>query len=297
MSFNKYQDVDFVAHYTRAEACLGILHSKKLWLTPKKETTDLLERRLAKKTSVMIHSESRASIERSYFEDSSKASLEIAKIYRCIRQTSFCKTKPPKKIGFSEHFDIDYCCFMHQRMWEQYASNYEGFCLIFSLSSLKANNPSVLFKDIKYVGIGHLNQIVNQDYLDADCYHNDKANYMVEARNKAIDISLYKTCDYQEENEVRALSISTEDNNKHLEMNIGDSLKAIAFFPNNSNTYTLNLIQAKVKEIANDMGIEILYMNEDSLYPVSQQEYNERIREVKEAVKKAREQIEQSNTV
>lgn len=181
MDFNKYKNTDYIAHYTDMKACKSILESKELWLTPKRNTTDLFERMLASKMSVGVHSESIASLDSSYMDGPLKASQIIAKTYRCIRQSSFCKTDVPLKIGCSEYMDIDGCCFMRQRMWEQYASNYGGVCLIFSLADLKAGNPYIQFEDVRYVSISRLNQIVRQDFLDADRFHKD-SDYMTEAR-------------------------------------------------------------------------------------------------------------------
>lgn len=290
MDFNKYKNTDYIAHYTGLEACLSILDSKELWLTPKRNTTDLFEHMLASKMSVGVHSERRASLDPLYMDGPLKASQIIAETYKCIRQSSFCKTDVPVKIGCSEHMDIDGCCFMRQRMWEQYASNYEGVCLIFSLTALEAGNPHIQFEDARYVSISHLNQIVRQDALDADRFHED-SGYMAEARQAAISRSLFKALDYQDEKEIRALFVVNDEKTDHVGLSIECALKAIALFPeyalsNKSETQTLS---RRVLEMAEMMGIEVLLLDaSNGLSVVTLQDHRERIKEIHIALEEAR---------
>lgn len=285
MDINEYKNTDYIAHYTKGESCLQILNSMKLWLTPKSGTIDLYERILTMKRSVRIHSESEVGMESAYQANAIKASLEKARTYRCIRQTSFCKTAVLNKNDVSKKISIDGCCFMHPRMWEQYASNYEGVCLILSLSSLKKNNPSVNFNDIKYVGIDYLNQIVASDSVNVEECHTD-VDFMTKVREDAINRSLFKALDYSDEREIRAYVVSDEKT-KNCEMDIKNALKAIVLCIDFSKGHIPNSLQEQVAELAKSKGVEVLLMKvngEVSFETLT--EYETRIEQINAIVKK-----------
>lgn len=289
MDNNEYKNTDYIAHYTDGESCLNILYSKELWLTPKQNTADLFEYYLGTKKHVALHSIFPNSSEGPFDERAWKASYEIATAYRCIRQTSFCRTNKPKKIGCSEHMDLDGCCFVHQRMWEQYASNYEGFCLVFSLSELKKNNHTVQFKKVKYRSICQLDKIIRQDSLDADRFRNDP-KYLSKAKMDAVRRSLFKAKDYRDENEIRAIAIVDDETKKHLSLDISMALKAIAFFPfysqkRSHNPRTLDILQNRVCELADSLGIEVILMDDETGFHVhTLKEHRDRLKEVHAAV-------------
>ncbi len=260
-----YNNKDLVAHYTTGESCLNILESKELWLTQKQKTLDPFEYAFGTEEFFRLFSQSRDSFDPSYFEGPRKSSLELARFCRSIRQTSFCRTIISKKKDYYAQKDFDGYCFLHQRMWEQYASNYAGFCLVFSLSKLKESNKSIRFINVKYKKIGELNRIISRKEFDADQYHED-SHYLSKEKKKIIDRSLYKSLDYRDENEIRAIGIAENESVDHLVLSIKDALKGIAFFPDYSLTKSLNpriseLVQRRIIEIAKIKKIKVVLLD------------------------------------
>lgn len=289
MDYYKYKNKDYIAHYTNGESCLNILNSKELWLTPKRNTSDFFEYYQGTKMHVALHSTLPNSSDGPFDKRAWKASYEIATVYRCIRQTSFCRTRQPKKSDICKHMDLDGCCFVHPRMWEQYTSNYEGFCLIFSLSELKKSNPLIRFNNVRYRSLLQLDQKCRDDSFDADFFNKDN-NYLTRAKSEAVIRSLFKAKDYRDENEIRAIAIAENEEIKHLNLDISEALKAIAFYPvyskkKSKNPTTLDLIQNSVCELANTIGVEVILMDDENGFHVhTLQEKRDRLNDVRAAL-------------
>lgn len=92
LDLKKYENNDYIAHYTGTESCLSILDSESLWLTPKGNTNDLYEYGLGNKKSIIISSHNSDNDFFFHSTDVSEASNEVAGYYRLIRQASFCRS-------------------------------------------------------------------------------------------------------------------------------------------------------------------------------------------------------------
>lgn len=112
--------------------------------------------------------------------------------------------------------------YLKQRMWDQYGEQYAGVCLVLSLEELRKSKENIYWEKRRYMTYEQQikdNHIVihRTDYTKDGKLKNDKI------RRKMVRYLNAKNKDYQEEQEIRAITFEKDMNY----INIGNSIKAI----------------------------------------------------------------------
>ena len=172
------------------------------------------------------------------------------------KQLSFCLNDVSSKANGSLIQPFEFFGFMKPRMWEQYAQNYMGVCLVFSKEKL-VENCIFLFSDVKYLTY---NKLLN----NSNCLLTDRINqigseqYFEDYKEIIEKKSFWKHQDYSGENEFRFMSFS--ENKFDYITNIDACIKGI-IISSFANEYS----QKKLKSIAIRLKIPIFRINWSSL--------------------------------
>lgn len=237
-----FKDDDIAYHYTSFATAQLILQSKRLRLSNRKSSKDPIERV--------------ASLE-SY---SGSGSWENAKKIRGwerskkdnAKQICFCTNHTENaRSNVNPSHPYEYYGFLKPRMWNQYAEDYNGVCLAFSLSALKESSKRYAGKAIEYVDYNYLNII----HKSIDTEENDKLGTSLywAKWEKHIERSMFlKHLDYKGENEFRIISFSE---NEFDYIVLEPSIKAIIV------SYDINEIHKSIlSKYACELGVELMYI-------------------------------------
>jgi len=231
---------DTVFHYTSVYTALEhILDKQQLRLSPRKQSNDPLENL-------------RLQINHNLFKDypsknpnvSKKIKLEKIKL---AKELSLDLLNEPKQLCFCINKPEEFLGFIKPRMWDQYADNYKGVVLAFSLKELKKNKldtSDLLNNEINYKKYDS----IRKD-LDINSYDNSS-----EYANALKEQFFTKHVDYKDENEYRFLTFSKDE---YHYLNISKSIKGIVISVNYTSIFAIKSLE----KFAKDYGIEILYIN------------------------------------
>ena len=230
----EFESDDILYHYTKTTTALEyILFNKKLRLSDRINSNDPIEK-LSYPSLVKVEDQ-----ENGVNENIAKYSQDVDKKIKLLKQVCFCMND---KSGRFEKIDDKphefYGC-MKPRMWEQYADNYNGVCLIFSKSELeKQLGESYKSDDIKYDTYNDL----KKKRIKIDSSELSESNYekcIRKAYDKIDKYIFHKHEDYVGENEYRIRSYSDKD----LYINIKSAIKGIVVSENNSEYFKAELCE------------------------------------------------------
>ncbi len=248
MDLKKFNSEQFIAHYTSFDRVFkNILPLNEIRVSSVSNVNDPYE-----KDKYWVDTEACFSKEDSI--ESNKIINELKKnIYSHIKM--FCTTSYSK--------DSENCCdlsldiYGKPRMWATYGDNHKGICLIFDKEELSHEfekiNPIKIYEE-NMVYMDYLPLIENSVLISLDSLNNMKikqnkynAKLLYEELDKNYLLkSKYfsKHSDWKSENEYRWLIFS--ENIKDLNINFGDSLKAIVFGVDTDIDYKCLLSKYKI---------------------------------------------------
>ncbi|MRT93289.1 DUF2971 domain-containing protein [Ancylomarina sp. 16SWW S1-10-2] len=224
----EFESDDILYHYTKTTTALEhILFNKELRLSDRVNSNDPVEN-LTPSTWITAGVSDSSEI-----VDIDKIWNDVEKRVKQVKQVCFCKNDMSHRFKKMKDKPYEFYGCMKPRMWEQYADNYNGVCLVFSKSELeKQLNDSYKPGDIEYVRYNDLKEKESKVTLSELV----KSNYETCLKKvyKNIDkFIFYKHEDYKGENEYRICSYS----DKVLDVDIKLALKGIIVSKNNSQYF------------------------------------------------------------
>ncbi len=243
----QFESDDILYHYTKTTTALEhILAKEQLRLSDRVNSNDPIEN-MTPKTLIKVES-----LENETYDNWDKYVEEIEKKMNQIKQVCFCMNATSNRLKKLDEKPAEFYGCMKPRMWEQYADNYNGVCLILSkVELLEQLDRSYKKRKIKYVNYSDLEnkkiEINSRDLKDP--YY----NLCLKQVNKKIDKYIFhKHKDYEGENEYRICSYS----DKVLEINIKSAIKGIVVSDKNSKYF-----EEKLLEYAEDLKIDVFKVN------------------------------------
>lgn len=221
----KFESDDILFHYTKTTTALEhILFNKKLRLSDRVKSNDPIEN-MTPKTLINVES-----LENETYDNWDKYVEDIVNKTNQIKQVCFCKNDMSAHFKKMDDKPHEFYGCMKPRMWEQYADNYNGVCLILSKDELlKQLDRTFKKKKIKYVKYNNLKEKeseVNLAELIDPSYDICKKKVFA----KIDKFMFHKHRDYKGENEYRIFAYSDKD----LYINIESALRGIIVSKNNS---------------------------------------------------------------
>lgn len=212
---NYYLEEETIFHYTNYLSASLIISSKKLRFSHRKKSKDPVENLKIITNTISFSSSDEETSQIDLSTDSIVSSIEekINEIENYTKQICFCKNDLINNdLGF-----------LKPRMWNQYADDYKGVCLVFSKQQLlDEDSGNFIFSDIEYLDYQKLrsdfcinkNLIINQGEL----------KFLEEFDDKIKKKLFQKHIDYRGENEFR---ITINSKNNLTELNIKKSLLGV----------------------------------------------------------------------
>ncbi len=202
----KFKNSDTVYHYTSLRTAIEhILPTMKLRFSPRKHSNDPVEN-LGDifSTSHVGHNEPSSSLR----DHANEVRERFIGLTNRTKQICFCKNPEISRESQTIYPAIEEYGFCKPRMWEQYGNNYEGVCLVFSLSKLEEALPNKTFyktNNLNYVGYSE----INRSHVSLDMNTLAKIGihkYYPEFEASIKERLFLKHQDYSGENEYRILS-------------------------------------------------------------------------------------------
>jgi len=223
----EFESEDILYHYTKTTTALEhILYNKELRLSDRVNSNDPIENLTPSTWITGAHDSSE-------IVDIDKIWNDADKRVKQVKQVCFCNNE------MSDHFERmddkphEFYGGLKPRMWEQYADNYNGVCLIISKAELlKQLDKSYKHGAIKYVRYNDLKEKESKVTLS----ELGDSNYKIcleQVLNKIDKYIFHKHKDYEGENEYRICSYSDKD----LYINIESAIKGIIVSRNNSQYF------------------------------------------------------------
>lgn len=195
---------DSIFHYTKMETGLKILHSMKLWMSPRKKSKDPIENVNDNPIQTWWSGSEEGLSEK--IENRTKIQSE-----RIINNLN-------KKLNHSNQ--VCFCCnsieqdnqfgFLKPRMWNQYGDDFTGVCLVFSKTNILEYNSTHFHSMVNYIDFEDMEFLklhIDRNKLDSDI---DK-KYERELNSQINEKLISKHKDYIGENEFRICSFSGEN--------------------------------------------------------------------------------------
>jgi len=251
-----YQTEDTIFHYTKTATALEhILFNKKLRLSDRNDSNDPIENMTPSFSAGLIagNQEELENIQNITYDDSCKIKDDIKARIQQAKQVCFCMNDLSGKYDREHIKPLEYYGCMKPRMWEQYADNYNGVCLVLSKNKLlELLDDSYVHDKIKYVDYSTLRDNHNRTDLN-DLRKKGYESYKKTCFDKIDKVIFRKHVDYSGENEYR---ICRFVENEIVEINIETALKGIIVSGNNSDYFKDNL-----KEYAKEYQVKIIEVN------------------------------------
>lgn len=223
-AYEQFYNEDYIAHYTKLESAQKILKSGKIRLSNRSKALDCIERTFSE-GAMRRSSCSPKNDQYLGDEEAQNFALYNLKRQKELHQACFCKTG--KKEPYRSH-KLDELCFLHLRMWEQYADSYKGVCFILSKERLQKDNPSFIYRDMEYKSLDELERRKIFKTIDVDKLRELGASkYSKEQDENILRMASYKTKDYENENEFRVMQFSPEE---YCYLDVSNSIVAVALF-------------------------------------------------------------------
>jgi len=247
---NDLESEDIIYHYTSSEIALQyILYSRQLRLSPRNNAIDPIEMMFPDITSgTLAHDDyEMKEIVNGTTEEVKIVEKEIRKRREDVRQLSFCMNNKE----LENEKPLEYFGCLKPRMWDQYANNYKGVCLAFSLKELRKQlkPDNFIHKKVEYVNYSTL--IQNHDRINCNMLYDLGIEKYKAKHFEKIDRDIFrKHEDYLGETEYRVCSYS---NNEFVNLKFNDALKAIVISGHNSPYFQQILIDR-----AKDLNVEYM---------------------------------------
>lgn len=251
-----FNSEDIIYHYCSTQTAIEhILYERKLRLSPRNKSSDPIE-----STEPWLNYSSYG------YNDTKKASKEEVNQVRDfiknkisnVRQVCFCMNNLVDSFERKPNFPAEYYGFLKPRMWDQYADNYNGVCLAFSLKELK-KQKEIILNPIDYVNYSILEH--NRQSIDLNLLHQIGFEDYCKYYFQKVEEKLFrKHLDYQGEHEYRIFSYSK---NKYEYIDISNSLIGVIVSKNKTNNYSIE----RLNNYTTDYNIELLdiYWMEDGI--------------------------------
>ena len=239
----QFESEDILYHYTKTTTALEhILYKNELRLSDRINSNDPIEN-LTPSTWITGGYDGPEGV------DIYKIWTDTEKRIEKLKHVCFCKNDMSDRFEKIDDKPHEFYGCLKPRMWEQYADNYNGVCLILSKKELlKQLGENYKYGDIKYVKYSDLNEkeskIDLSELIDSN-YEMCKNNVF----DKIDKFIFHKHEDYVGENEYRICSYSDEV----LDINIESALRGIIVSGNVSFYF-----QYILKEYGNEHGIDVL---------------------------------------
>jgi len=255
---------DTVFHYTSVYTALEhILDKQELRLSPRKHSNDPIESINPRIDITLEHpklSDDILTRFTKYIEHTEAADKLSLELINNSKQLCFCMNKSEEHLGF-----------LKPRMWDQYADNYKGVSLAFSLKELKkikGNGYNIINDPVaydNYTAIKEKNKLAFD--VDSPTLQNMKI-YSEKIRHHTF----LKHEDYIGESEYRFMA-STKDEYNYI--NIEKALKGIVI----SENYTSKFTQESIERFAESYGLKILYISwqSDGIMLSDKEKHNEKL--------------------
>jgi len=243
---DKFESEDILYHYTKTSTALEyILAEEQLRLSGRSNSNDPIENLTHATTIKKVY----GGFDLSKSVHHLKVFKDIDEQMRRLKQVCFCKNDMSGHFKKMKDKPYEFYGCMKPRMWEQYADNYKGVCLIFSKSELeKQLNDTYEHGDIEYVSYSDLNEKNNI----IDSRELSESNYekcLTQVLKKTNKFIFHKHQDYSGENEYRICSYLDEV----PYVNIESAIKGIIVSTKNSKYFKEQLCAYGV-----NLGIDVL---------------------------------------
>jgi len=247
----------WLCHYTSAEAAFtAILPDHRLRLSPYKRVRDPLENHDFLNITLAGFDEGGGQLERAF-----GGALEgLTRIRQNMRILCLTQGEPEWGSPFG-------CAWARARMWEHYADDHRGVCLVFDRDSLLTSVREALatletpFYEgaVTYTAEGfagsHARHVGADDFPDGKPFERAAAEYVEQHHH---DFFLLKTADWATEFEYRFAVISPEASDEYLFIDYGESLVAVLVghaFPEWQET--------SAREVCDQAGADFARLNWD----------------------------------
>lgn len=230
----QFESEDILYHYTKTTTALEhILFNKKLRLSDRVDSNDPIEK-LSYSSLVEIE---KPDID--IYENIAKYSKDVEERIKQLKQVCFCMNDTSGRFQNRNDKPYEYYGCMKPRMWEQYADNYNGVCLIFSKAELlKQLDKRYTPNEVWYVSYADLeNKKIH--IKSSELSESNYKNCIKKTYDKMDKYIFHKHEDYQGENEYRICSYSDEV----LEINIELAIKGLIVSENNSKYFKEKLVE------------------------------------------------------
>lgn len=218
---------DFFFHYTtRVAAFEHILPTRQLRLSPAFRMRDPLESNPGLISAAWLVADD-LHAQREAEETVMHASIELRQLRRCSKV--LCLTVDAADyVGDAEIFGRGYA---RARMWEQYAENHAGICLMFrrrefevmALQQLRSRSTDSWAHEVAYTHRGILDEAAATVFLPSDLAWPDLSRDHVRKHLKSIFFT--KLTDWQSEHEFRFVESSMDET--HTFVDYGNTLVGV----------------------------------------------------------------------
>jgi hypothetical protein len=245
----QFESDDILYHYTKTTTALEyILHNKRLRLSDREDSRDPIES-ITHRTTIIKDNDGLGS---SRLEHYVKFIRDITERMKQLKQVCFCRNNTSVRLKNMKDKPHEFYGCMKPRMWEQYADNYNGVCLVFSKAELlKQLNENYKYHAIKYVTYSDLNKKENK-IVSSELSESNYETCLGQIMKKIDKFIFHKHKDYKGENEYRICSYS----DKILEINIESAIKGIIVSGKNSQYFKEQLCV-----YGNDLDIDVLLVD------------------------------------
>jgi len=254
---DKFESDDILYHYTKTTTALEhILYNKKLRLSDRGNSRDPIENMnpsLWISFGVINLSELKGIQIEKARDDMQRVVNDIEERMKQLKQVCFCMNDN-KNYKENDIKPLEYFGCMKPRMWEQYADNYNGVCLILSKNKLlkPLDDDNYKRRNINYTNYEELKKIdleIGFQEMFNLGYENSKQMLF----DKMGEDIFKKPKDYEGENEYRICSYSDKG---ILDINIESALKGIVV-----SGYNSQFFKEALRKYGEKHGIEILQID------------------------------------
>lgn len=226
VDYEQFYNEDYIAHYTSLDSAQKILDNNTIRLSNRANALDCIEC-VFPEGATRISSTNPENEQYLRGEEAQNFTQYNSKRQNQLHQACFCKTG--KGESYHSH-KLDELCFLHMRMWEQYADNYKGICFILSKERLQHDNPKFIYRDMEYKSLDELGRIRMSKSIDGDKLKDFGADKYKEIQDKEIlQMATSKAKDYENEKEFRVMQFSSA---QYCYLDISNSIAAVALFRN-----------------------------------------------------------------
>lgn len=247
-----FKSSDTVFHYCKLNTAVeSILYNKKLRLSPRRESSDPVERLkpIILEGGWFNPGENPEEITENIRKPIEKVKKLIHKKFEKCRQVCFCMNDRFENYSGFTTLPLEFYGFLKPRMWDQYADNYKGVCLAFSINELIKNN-NLIYDKIDYFKYSEI--YYNHKRIDLNDLLIQGERLYIQSYQEVLNKMLFrKHEDYCGEKEFRLCTFSK---NEFVDIDISTSIRGIIV----SENFTSDFYRDILNDYAEKMKIELL---------------------------------------